>query len=193
MKIEYPIGATPLDPNEIADLIPSHLMVQEELNVWEEANILKAHLWLAQKNHPFSLHISFCRELHWQMFSETWKWAGKFRQSDKNIGVDSRNIQIALHDLLQDVEAQIQHQAFSLEEIATRFHHRLVWIHPFSNGNGRHARLMTDLLLKSQGAKPFSWGAINLAVASKTREAYIQALRAADKYDYQRLFDFVRS
>ncbi len=193
MKIDCPIGATPLDPDEMADLIPSHLRVQSELNEWEEANILKAHLWLAQKNRLFSLRTDFCKQLHLQMFNETWKWAGQFRRSDKNIGVDWRNIQVGLHNLFQDVEAQIRYQSFGLEEMAARFHHRLVLIHAFPNGNGRHARLMTDLFLKVHQAKPFSWGATNLTGMSKVREAYIQALQTADKHDYQHLLNFVRS
>ncbi len=193
MKINYPIGATPLDPDEIIGLIPQHLMIQDELNEWEEANILKAHLWLAQKNHPFSLHTNFCKQLHLQMFNETWQWAGKFRRSDKNIGIDWHHIQVSLHNLFQDIETQLQHQSFEPDEIAARFHHRLVLIHAFPNGNGRHARLMTDLFLKSQKAKPFSWGAISLTKMSKVRETYIQALRAADKHDHQPLLRFVRS
>ncbi len=182
MKLEYPFGAT-----------PHHIMLQAELNEWEEANILQAHLWLAQKQRMFELQTEFCKALHQHMFNKTWKWAGKFRQSDKNIGVDWRTIPVALYDLFQDVTVQIDHQSFTVDEIAARFHHRLVFIHPFSNGNGRHARLMTDLLLKSQQVKPFSWGAINLTEMSTTRKAYIDALRAADKHNYQLLLDFVRS
>lgn len=193
MKIDYPVGATPLDPDEMADLIPSHLRVQSELNEWEEANILKAHLWLAQKNRPFLLHTDFCKQLHLQMFNETWKWAGQFRRSDKNIGVDWHHIQVELHNLFQDVGTQIRYQSFSLEEIAARFHHRLVLIHAFPNENGRHARLMTDLFLKAHKTKPFSWGATNLTGMSKVSERYIQALRAADTHDYQYLLKFVRS
>lgn len=193
MKIDYPVGATPLNLDEIADLIPAHLRVQSELNEWEEANILKAHLWLAQKKHSFLLHTDFCKQLHLQMFNETWKWAGQFRHSDKNIGVDWRCIQVSLHNLFQDVEAQIHYQSFDIDEMAARFHHRLVLIHAFPNGNGRHSRLMTDLFLKAQKRPAFSWGASNLSTMSKTREQYIQALRAADKHDYQHLFNFVRS
>ncbi len=193
MKIDYPVGATPLDPDELADLIPLHLREQSELNEWEEANILKAHLWLAQRNHLFALHADFCKQLHFQMFNETWQWAGKFRQSDKNIGIDWREIQVSLHNLFQDIGVQLHHQSFALDEIAARFHHRLVLIHAFSNGNGRHARLMTDLFLKAHSVKPFSWGATNLVQMSKVRESYIQALRAADRHDYQHLLRFVRS
>lgn len=187
MKLEYPLGATPLDPNEFGDLLPKHLLLQSELNEWEEANILKTHLWLARKTSLFSLDSTFCKTLHLRMFNETWKWAGRFRQSDKNIGVDWSSIPVRLHDPFQDVQAQLQYQSFDLEEIATRFHHRLVLIHPFPNGNGRHARLMTDLLLKAHHAPPFSWGATQLTAMSDTRIAYIQALRAADKHDYQQL------
>ncbi len=173
MKFDYPLGATPLDPDEIAGLIPPHLRTQDELNEWEEANILKAHLWLNQKKPPFSLDMHFCKKLHLHMFDETWTWAGKFRQSDKNIGIDWRHISVILHNLLRDIEAQITYQSLKLDEIAARFHHRLALIHAFPNGNGRHARLMTDLFLKTHKARTFSWGSINLSNMSHTRKTYI--------------------
>ena len=128
------------------------------------------------------------------MFGDTWRWAGIFRSTEKNIGIDPVRIQPALLDLFKDVGTQLEHQSYSLDEIAARFSHRLVSIHPFANGNGRLSRTMTDLLLVREGVERFSWGAgSNLVVESETRQMYLGALRAADARDYAPLLAFVRS
>ena len=145
MKFNYPIGATPLNSDEVVDLIPSHITTQEELNAWEEKNILSAEPWaFKQKN---LLSIDCIKKFHQRMFDKTWKWAGQFRKSEKNIGIHWSKIAIELQKLCDDVKYQIDHHVFSNDEIAIRFHHRLVSIHAFSNGNGRHARLMADMLI----------------------------------------------
>lgn len=127
------------------------------------------------------------------MFGKTWKWAGNFRQSDKNIGVDWRRIPVQLRNLLDDAKAQIEFNAYPPDELALRFHHRLVWVHPFANGNGRHARLMADLLIQRLGLPAFGWGGQSLVTAGEKRKAYLDALRAADGRDYQALLQFARS
>ena len=128
------------------------------------------------------------------MFSNVWKWAGDFRRSGKNIGVEWWSISPALKDLLKDVRIWIEEKVYGPDEIAARFHHRLVSIHPFVNGNGRHARLMTDLLLVHIFGLPrFSWGSENLLLAGECRQRYITALQAADRLDYEPLMKFVRS
>ena len=137
--------------------------------------------------------MEFVLLLHKRMFSETWKWVGKFRDSEKSLGIDPAHISPRTKDLLEDIKAQLQYKSYSIDEIAARFHHRLVSIHPFSNGNGRHARLMTDLLLEEQRAPRFSWGQNSSEAAETIRKQYIAALRAADEKDYQPLFNFVRS
>ena len=126
------------------------------------------------------------------MFGRTWKWAGRFPTTEKNIGVDPRLIAMKLTDLFRDVEAQLADQSNPIDETAARFHHRLVSIHPFPNGNGRFSRTMTDLLLKSNGKEAFSWGGGSLN-AGEARNRYISALRAADAHDLGPLFAFVRS
>ena len=137
--------------------------------------------------------MDFVRLLHKQMFDKTWKWAGKFRNTEKSIGINPVHISSRTQELLEDVKVQLQHKSYPLDEIATRFHHRLVSIHPFANGNGRHARLMADLLLEENGTLRFSWGQNSLADAEAIRQQYIAALRAADSKDYRLLLAFVRT
>ena len=194
MKFEYAEGATPLDPDESDGLIPLHIENQWQLNEWEFANIIKAENWLfSSSSQGDFLTIDFAKRLHKKMFDETWKWAGQFRMTEKNIGVSSYQITMALKDLLEDVRCQIINSSFPLDEIAYRFHHRLVAIHPFPNGNGRHARLMTDFLLIKMGQSRFTWGKEKLEVENVVRKQYIDALRKADKQDYIALAEFVRS
>lgn len=193
MQFDYPDGATPLDPDEAEGLIPNHITTQAQLNEWEQSNILEAEMWAFSTKHDLVLSTQFLQNLHKRMFDKTWKWAGKFRQSNKNIGNDKTLIQIELKKLLDDTHYQIENTVYSIDEIATRFHHRLVWIHPFANGNGRHSRLMTDILLINQSQPRFSWGRENLYSKIKVRERYIQALREADKHDYEKLLGFVRT
>lgn len=196
IQFEYPYGSTTLDPDEAIDLIPSHIINQSNLNLWEEANITQAELWVNKRQLQVGTVLSegFVRELHRQMFNRTWRWSGTFRKSNKNIGVDWTQISVKLNELLLNTIYQLDHSPESIDEIATRFHHQLVWIHPFPNGNGRHARLMADCLLMTKGMRRFSWGA-NYALISTNllRTKYIDALRKADRSDYSELLSFVRT
>ena len=192
MKFNYPSGATPLDPDEAAGLIPAHITTQRQLNEWELANIVEGERWAFSRKRGDLLSVQFVKRLHKQMFGSTWRWAGIFRSTEKNIGMDPAQIATEIKKLCDDVVYQIEHKSYPLDEIAVRFHHRLTWIHPFPNGNGRHARLMTDLLLKQNGSKPFNWGNSDLVVPGEVRDRYIAALRAADGRDYALLFNFVR-
>lgn len=193
IKLIYPEGATPLDLDEIEELIPQHIHLQSELNEWEQTNILHAENGLAK--HHFSttdiLNIDFIKTLHKKMFDKTWKWAGKFRKTGKNIGADSHHISEKLKILLDDIQYQLNNKTYPINEIATRFHHRLVSIHPFSNGNGRHARLTTDLLLIASKHPRFTWGRNIHTNAHRVRQAYIHALKAADHGHYEPLLRFV--
>jgi Fic-DOC domain mobile mystery protein B len=192
----YPFGATPLDLDECQGLLPKHITMQAELNEWEQANILEAEKWFSQQNlNIFDLlNFSFITRLHQKMFDRTWNWAGQFRKSNKNIGTDWHNIAEQLKLLLDDVQYQIKSNTYSIDEIAARFHHRLVSIHLFPNGNGRHSRLMSDYLLISLDKTRFSWGqkSLDLFRPSEIRKEYINALRAADLHNYNALFAFVR-
>lgn len=194
MIFSYPEGATSLDEDEKEGLLISHITTRGELNEWEQRNIADAYIWLDRSRHKNILKEDFIKRLHKNMFGKVWKWAGEYRKSDKNIGVDWSQIQIRFRQLLDDTKYWIENDTYPSDEIATRFHHRLVQIHLFSNGNGRHARLMTDLLLERVLDKePFSWGSDSLLDEVETRRNYILALREADQNKYQLLLGFVRS
>lgn len=187
-------GQTPLDPDERAGLIPDHLLTKGELNDWEQENILRAVRWLKRGHSQHVLSEGFCRTLHVRMFGLTWSWAGRFRTSDKNIGCEWTQIGVKLAQLFGNTRWWVDNAAFPPDEIAARFHRDLVWIHPFPNGNGRHARMMADALVRSLGQPAFSWGSgASLASASDARARYLAALRAADQGDYRLLLAFVRS
>ena len=193
LNFKYPTGSTPLDPDEIVSLIPIHITTQDQLNEWEQTNIIEAENWVFSHKQFQILELDFCTKLHKKMFDRTWKWAGQFRQSNKNIGVFWEQVVNHLKVLLDDVKFQLENKTYPVDEIAARFHHRLVLIHLFPNGNGRHARLITDVLLFNSGEEKFSWGKVNLVSNSRTRQAYISALRAADKGNYLPLLEFVRT
>lgn len=189
-RFDYPPGATPLDPDEAAGLIPSHISTQSQLNEWEQMNILEGMDWARRQSKRELLDEGFVRDLHKRMFGRTWRWAGQFRRTDKNIGVDWLHVPVRLHDLLENVKVQFDSAIDPLEQIVLRFHHRLVSIHAFANGNGRHARVMADLLMHRKGRMEFTWGRDTLVNAGDARSAYLTALRAADNHDYQPLFAF---
>jgi Fic-DOC domain mobile mystery protein B len=185
-------GSTPLTEEELEQLIPSYITLRYELNAAEQANIIEAVEWAFLRRRDV-LSEQFLDSLHKRMFGRVWRWAGQHRQSNKNSGIDAYRIPTELHQLLEDCRYWVENATYEPDEIATRFHHRLVGIHSYPNGNGRHARLASDLLLISLGCKPFSWGRVNLVDASKTRTEYIAALRAADNHDFEPLLEFVRT
>ena len=185
-------AATPLTAEELADLIPSYISVRPELNEAEQSNILEAEEWAFSRKRDV-LDENFLKNLHKRMFGRVWKWAGAFRHSEKNIGIDAYKIQVELRNLLNDCRYWIEHGTYEPDEIAARFHHRLVLIHPFPNGNGRHARTAADLLLAALGRPRFTWGRANLVNAGETRQTYIAALHAADHHEIDPLLAFVRS
>ncbi|ATX81907.1 mobile mystery protein B [Mariprofundus ferrinatatus] len=194
MQFDYPQGATPLDPDEAEGLRLTHITTREELNIFEAENIRTGMEWAWRSRRKDIVSESFICLLHKKMFGNVWKWAGKFRQSNKNIGVAREMIGIELRHLCEDVNWWIEHKTFVADEIAARFHHRLVAIHPFANGNGRHARMLADLLLEKRlGQARFSWGGEDIADANECRVQYVRALQAADRGDYAPLLQFVRS
>jgi Fic-DOC domain mobile mystery protein B len=185
-------ASTPLSEEEREGLIPSYIALRGELNNAEQANILEA-AGKALRRKQNILDQRALNRLHKNMFGNVWKWAGKFRTSNKNIGIEAYKVANELQILIDDCKYWIEHETYEPDEIAARFHHKLVYIDPYANGNGRHARLATDLLLISMGRERFTWGSANLVDASETRAQYVAALRAADKHDYALLFEFVRS
>ncbi len=185
-------AATPLGEDEKAGLIPSYITLRGELNDAEQACILEAGEWAFSRKRNV-LEEKFLNDLHNRMFGRVWKWAGSYRHSGKNIGVDAYMIPQELHRLLDDCRYWIGTGTYAADEIATRFHHKLVWIHAYPNGNGRHARLVTDLLLTAMERPRFTWGSESLTDPGETRRHYITALRAADEHDLAPLMEFVRS
>jgi len=196
-----PAGATPLDPDEAEGLLQVHIETRRELNEAEEANIAAGFTWaVARLKRRDPLSEDFVFELHRRMFGKVWAWAGQPRMTAKNIGVSSWEIRPAIRDLLED--ARLWRTAwkegmpgYPLMEIAVRLHHRLVAIHPFPNGNGRHARMMADLLMLHAGQAPASWGRGmgTLLSTGELRDRYITALRTADRGDLGPLLKFARS
>ena len=185
---DLPDGATPLDPDEAEGLLPRHIRTRGELNVWEQENILVASSWISRARRS-ALDEATLRELHRQMFSETWDWAGAYRLSDKTIGIHWPQIPEGVRNFVEDGRYWLREGTFSPEESAIRLHHRLVQIHHFPNGNGRHARLWSDMLLLQNGRPPINWGGGSLEERSEVRKNYILALRRADQGDYQLLLD----
>ncbi len=185
-------AATPLDEEEKNALIPSYITHRHELNAAEQANILQAREWAYARPRDV-LDARFLDSLHKRMFENVWRWAGTHRRSAKSVGIDAYQVSTALQQMINDCRYWIEQGTYPADEIAARFHHRLVWIHPYPNGNGRHARLATDLLLRALDEQPFSWGQQSLVDESATRQRYVTALRAADRHDFGPLLAFVRS
>jgi Fic-DOC domain mobile mystery protein B len=194
--IEYLPGQTPLDEDEKEGLKIRTISTHQELNEFEQQNIEQAIVWYLSHNFKSENVVTetFIRAMHKRMYGDVWKWAGEFRKTNKNIGVDKWSISTALEILSGDTLHWIANDTFSADEIAIRFKHRLVSIHCFPNGNGRHSRLMADLLIsKISGREPFSWGASNLSLPGDTRKKYLAALKAADRHEISLLVNFARS
>jgi Fic-DOC domain mobile mystery protein B len=196
LTIEYIDGQTPLDEQEKDGLRIASITTREELDEFEQLNIEKAIQWTFGKKLKTEQLFSekFIKDLHKRMYGEVWKWAGTFRTSEKNLGVKNYQIAIELKQLLDDAVFWKENNTYKSEELAIRFKHRLVSIHCFANGNGRHSRLMADLIMeKLYKSKFFSWGSGNLVKANETRSNYIQAVRKADNNDIEHLIFFAKS
>jgi len=192
--IDYPDGATPLDPDEMEGLKHKHVTKRGELDHLEQANIESGLQWLARQKKIDVLDELFMKELHKRLFGDVWTWAATYRKTEKNIGVDPLQISVQPRSLIDDVKYWIENKTYEAKEIAIRFHHRLVKIHLFPNGNGRHARIiMADaLLIKQLDAKPIDWAKGNdLQSMNERRTEYIHALRKADQNDYKPLLKFI--
>jgi Fic-DOC domain mobile mystery protein B len=185
-------SSTPLTPEEMRDLIPSHIAYRWELNYAELQNIARAQAWVFSRRDKEVLSEKFIKNLHRRMLGDVWRWAGNFRTSERNLGIDYWEIPVAVRQLLDNVKAWIEFSTYPADEIAVRFHHRLVQIHPFPNGNGRHARLMADVLAIRLQSPRFTWGRHSLRDAGVTRKTYIAALQDADNHDMGPLLKFAR-
>lgn len=184
---------TPLTAEEREQLIPAYITLRHELNEAEQINIGQALRWAAARKKRDVLDQNFLRQLHKRMFGDVWRWAGQYRTSARNIGADAYRITMDVQQAIDDACYWIEHETYPPDEIAVRFSHRLVAIHPFPNGNGRFSRLIGDLLVQQLEKESFTWGRANLVDVGETRARYIEALRAADNHDIKPLLLFARS
>lgn len=190
-----PEDATPLTVEEQQGLVASWVTTRADLNAAEQDNIVKGLGW-AQRRRISTLDVvteDFSQSLHKHMFGDVWTWAGSYRRTDKNLGCVWWQVPLECAALFENFGFWIEHETFSPDELAVRLHHHLVAIHPFPNGNGRHSRLMSDLLLEHMGGEAFRWGGGGLMGETELRRTYIAALRAADAHDLAPLLAFARS
>jgi len=196
VQYHYIEGQTPLDEDEKCDLIPS-IVSREDLDAFEQENILEARKWVMQKSVLAKLDIfteKFILNLHKRMYGHVWKWAGTYRKTNKNIGVEAYQVPTELHQLLGDAKYWLEHKTYPITDLAIIFHHRLVKIHLFPNGNGRHARLCADVIVAKYGGEKLTWGGnSDLTKPDEIRKRYIAALREADRGDYEPLLAFAKS
>lgn len=190
-----PPGATPLGQDDLDGLIPTWVATRGDLDVVEQENIEAATRWAFGRrrvvsNVPQLLTVDFTNRVHREMFGDVWRWAGRFRQRDSNIGVDPYLIPQNLRDALDDAIYWHENETFDATEIAVRLHHRIVAVHPYPNGNGRHSRFMADLYMRLRTLPRLPWGGAVLGDANRLRATYIGALQRADAGDYQPLIEF---
>jgi Fic-DOC domain mobile mystery protein B len=189
-------GATPLTPEEQLDLIPS-LTTRAQLNEFERLNILEARKWAMRPSglrRDDLLGDGFGRELHRRMFNQTCRWAGQYRRTEKTIGWEVPGIAEGVRNAFEDAKAQLQFESYPRHEVAVRLHRQLVKIHPWPNGNGRHSRLMADVLVAARGGEALTWGAgADPAPEGGIRKRYLAAVRAADQQEFEPLLNFARS
>lgn len=196
LNLQYKDGQTPLEEEEKEGLKIKLITTQGELNEFEQLNIEKAVEWTIRKNlnQEQILNEKFVKDLHKRMYGDVWKWAGQFRKSNKNIGVHWPLIAVELKNLIDDTKFWIEQNTYNAAEISIRFKHRIVLIHCFPNGNGRHSRLMADVIMAAIFNKDtFTWHRTNMVEATVTRKNYIAALRLADKGNIEPLIEFAKN
>jgi Fic-DOC domain mobile mystery protein B len=192
---QEPDDATPLEPEEKLGLKQTWITHRRDLNEAEQENIVKGAAWARgrRRRNKDMLNEDFAKLLHKRMFGDVWSWAGTYRLTERNIGIAPHRIANDTGMMFDDIRYWVEHATFPADEIAVRLHHRLVAIHPFPNGNGRHARLMADLLIEHLGGQRFTWGGGMIGDVGELRARYIAALQAADNHDITLLIQFARS
>lgn len=196
LDLEYIDGQTPIDEDEKAGLLIPTIATRGELDEFEQQNIENALLWVAGRSFKPEVVFTeeFIRSVHKRMYKDLWTWAGEFRKSEKNLDIEYWKIPVQLKQLLDDARYWYENDTYPPDEIAIRFKHRIVSTHCFPNGNGRHSRLMADIIIEKLYKQPlFTWGAANLTNAGDARKEYLRAVKAADKGDYDLLLAFARS
>lgn len=196
LDLAYIDGQTPLEEEEKDGLLIPTIATRDELDEFEQQNIEQAIQWtLGRSFKPETIFTEkFIRMVHKRMYADVWAWAGEFRKSNKNIGVNKWQIPTELRHLLDDSQYWHENDTYPPDEIAVRFKHRIVSIHCFPNGNGRHSRLMADIIIEKIYEQPvFTWGGANLSSEGDVRAAYLNVVKAADQGDYSLLLAFARS
>lgn len=196
LEFDYKDDQTPLDEEEKESLKIKSITTQGELDEFEQLNIEKAVEWTIRTKLKLEniLTEKFIKDLHKRMYGDVWKWAGEFRQSEKNIRISWMQIGIELKNLFDDTKYWIENKTYTPEEIAIRFKHRIVSIHCFPNGNGRHSRMMADIIIESIFGKDiFSWHQSNMVKANEIRKKYIDALKKADNGNVEPLIEFAKN
>lgn len=196
LALDYTAGQSDINEEEKEGLKISSISTQRELNEFEQLNIEKAVIWMQRKKFKADeiLSEAFLKNIHKKMFGEVWNWAGEFRTSEKDIGVAFIKISEELNKLLADTNFWIAHKTYPADEIAIRFKHRLVSIHCFSNGNGRHSRIMADIIIQHIFTKElFTWGNKSSNDSSIIRKEYLNAIKIADQGNMLRLLGFARN
>ena len=191
----YMDGQTPLDADEREGLLISTIATRMELDEFEQQNIEQAMQWSIGRFFPPAVIFSqdFLCGLHRRMYGDVWSWAGEFRKTNKNIGVDKWQIATELKYLLDDVNYWYENNIYPSDELILRFKHRLVSIHCFPNGNGRHSRLVADILTRKIFKQPvYTWGSTRFNESVKQRNQYLWALKQADNGNMQPLIEFAR-
>jgi Fic-DOC domain mobile mystery protein B len=196
LNLEYINGQTPLDEDEREGLLIQTIATREELDEFEQQNIEEGMQWALSRSAKAETILTekFICSLHKRMYGVIWTWAGNFRRTNKNLGIDKWQIPVALKTLCDDTLYWVKHKTFTPDEIAVRFKHRIVSIHCFPNGSGRHSRLMADVIITKVFNLPlFSWGSSNLVHQGEARSNYLKAVKAADNGDFELLLEFARS
>ncbi len=196
LELEYIKGQTPIEEEEKDELRIKTISTKGELDEFEQANIENAIEWSLKSNPSYEkiLTVEFIKEVHKRMFGDVWGWAGTFRKTNKNIGADKFQIEQELTKLMDDSIFWIKNRTFAEDEIAIRFKHRLVKVHPFPNGNGRHSRLCADILIsKGLKQKIFTWGSKNISDQGETLSKYLKAIYEADNENIEPLLEFART
>ena len=195
LELAYIEGQTPISEEEKEGLLITSIGVRAELDEFEQHNITNAIEWSRRISPGLDEILSeeFIKRVHKSMFGDVWGWAGQYRKTNKNIGVDTFDISVKLRELFDDCRYWIEHNKLTEDEIGVRFKHRIVLIHPFVNGNGRHSRLMGDIMISTYFKKPvFSWGSRNITKQGEGRTKYLTAIRKADTGSYDTLIEFAR-
>jgi Fic-DOC domain mobile mystery protein B len=196
LNLIYNDGQTPLDEDEKEGLLIKSISTRGELDEFEQQNIEDAIQWSLTRKFKQEQILSetFIQDLHKKMYGRVWNWAGEYRKTNKNIGVDKLEIPTALRSLIDDAKYWLEHNVYEPDEFAIRFKHRLVSIHCFPNGNGRHSRMMADIIIeKIYQLSVFSWGGARNSEDTDIRAQYLQAIRKADMGDFDILLKFARS